>query len=190
MDSNTLKIIGKVRAEIYNLTKAQNLYVKFLRFFNRGRIGAQSIGRYINYFVKRYGVLQLDTGFGDNIITSVGKAAIAGLAGNTGAVTAFSYVAVGTSSSAVSASDTTLGAEITDTGLARTTATVSRVTTTTTNDTLQFAYTWSASGTKTVQEFGVFNASSAGVMLNHYLTGALALVNTNTLVVTYKVIFV
>jgi len=126
---------------------------------------------------------------GKNIITNAGLAAIAGLVGNTGSVTAFSYIALGTSSTAVAAGDTTLGAEITDTGLQRAAATVSRTTTTAANDTLRFAKTFTATGSKTVEEVGIFNASSSGVLLGHLLTGSKALQNTDTLTVTYDIVF-
>lgn len=130
----------------------------------------------------------VSTGKWNNIITNVGKAQIALLAGASG--TPFTYLALGTSATAVAATDTTLGAEISTIGLARAAATVSRVTTTTTNDTLQLTYTWTASGGTTVQEVGVFNAASVGVMLGHALTGATVIVNGNVLVGTYQVQFI
>lgn len=137
----------------------------------------------------RNGKVVATTGWRHNIITNAGKAAIAGLAGNTGAITAFGYLAVGTSSTAVAATDTTLTAEIVDTGLARVAATVSRVTTTVTNDTLQLTTTWTASGSKTVQEAGVLNAASTGTLLGHALTGSLSLTNGDILQGTYQVKF-
>lgn len=120
-----------------------------------------------------------------NKMTNASLAAITGLVGNTGSQVAFTYLAVGTSNTAVSASHTTLQAEIVDSGLARTSATVSRTTTTQTNDTLSLTYTWTASGTKTVEEIGVFNASSSGVMFARALTGSKALVSGNILQGTY-----
>ena len=68
-----------------------------------------------------------------NTIMSAGKAALANLAGNVSSPTAFTYLAVGTSTTAVAVNQTALGAEITTGGLARASATVSRVTTTVTN---------------------------------------------------------
>lgn len=136
----------------------------------------------------RNGVLVDSTGWVPNIITNAGKAQIALLAGDASAVP-FTYLAVGTSNTAVAATDTALGAEITDTGLARAAATVSRVTTTTTNDTLQLAYTWNASGSKSVEEIGIFNAASAGTMLGHALTTTKSPTNTDLLVATYQVKF-
>lgn len=127
-----------------------------------------------------------DTGWINNIITNAGKAQIALLAGDASAVP-FTYLAVGTSATAVAATDTTLTAEITTLGLARAAGTVSRITTTVTNDTLQVVYTWTATGSVTVEEVGLFNASSAGTMLGHALTTSKVLVNTDTLTLTYQV---
>lgn len=124
----------------------------------------------------------------NNIITNAGKAQIALLAGDATAVP-FTYLAVGTSATAVAATDTTLTAEITTLGLARAVGTVSRVTTTVTNDTLQVTYTWTATGTVAVEEVGLFNAASAGTMLGHALTTTKSLVNTDTLLATYQVKF-
>lgn len=121
----------------------------------------------------------------NNIVTNAGKAQIALLAGDASA-TPFTYLAVGTSSTAVAASDTTLGAEIVDSGLARVAATVSRVTTTVTNDTLQLTYTFSVTGTKTIEEMGTFNASSSGTMLGHALTTSKSVVNGDVFIATHQ----
>lgn len=133
------------------------------------------------------GKLKWDTGFIKNLITSAGKAQVALLIGQSGNL--FTYLAVGTSSTSPSASDTALAAEIVDTGLARAAGTVSRVTTSVTNDTYQVTYTWTATGSKTVQEVGVFNAASVGVILGHALTGAKTVANTDVLLGTYQVQF-
>lgn len=133
------------------------------------------------------GKLKWDTNFIKNIITSAGKAQVALLVGQSGNL--FTYLAVGTSNTAVSASDTALGAEISTSGLARVAGTVSRITTSVTNDTYQITTTWTASGTVTVQEVGVFNAASTGTILGHALTGAKSVVNTDQLVGTYQVQF-
>lgn len=120
-----------------------------------------------------------------NKVTNASLAVITGLMGNTGAQTAFTYLELGTSSQAVSASDTALIAAITDTGLQRQAATVSRTTITQTNDTLQLVGSWAATGSKTIQEIGVFNASSSGVMLSRVLTGSQSVVNGNIVSATY-----
>lgn len=144
-----------------------------------GRIRLQS------YFE---GKLLWDTDWISNGITDAGKAQMALLAGDASA-TPFTYLEVGTSSTSFSASQTALQAAITDSGLARAAATVSRVTTTVTNDTLQLTYTWTSSGTKTVEEIGIFNASSAGTMLGRALTGSKPVISGALLVATYQVKF-
>lgn len=135
------------------------------------------------------GVIRDDTGFMENVITNTGLAAMAGLVGNVGSITAFTRLAVGTSNTAASASQTALVAEITTLGLERAAATVTRSTTTQTNDTLQFDKTWSASGAVTVEEIGVFNDPTTGIMLARKVTGTKALATGEDLIATYKIIF-
>lgn len=148
----------------------------------------KTIGRVHVKVIGSDGLVKVDCDYGTNIITNAGKAAEAGLIGNTGGVSPFTYLALGTSNTAVAATDTTLGAEITDTGLARASATVSRITTSVANDTLQLTYTWTASGVKTIQETGVFNASSSGVMLGRkVLSPSITTANTDLVIITYTV---
>jgi hypothetical protein len=135
------------------------------------------------------GNIKDDTGFMQNAITNASLAVFSGLAGNVGSQTAFTYLAVGTDSTPALASQTALLAEIVDSGLARHSATVTRSTTTQTNDTLQLDYTWTASASKTIEEIGVFNSASTGVMAGRKVTGSRALVSGDTLVATYKIIF-
>lgn len=125
----------------------------------------------------------------DNIITNAGLAEIANCIGSVSTPAAFIYVACGTGTTAAAASQTALVAEITDTGLARHTATATRITTTVTNDTLQLTYTFTVTGSKTIEEVGVFNASSSGVMLSRALTGTLDVVNGDEFTITYKIKF-
>lgn len=135
------------------------------------------------------GKLRETTGWLKNTITNAALAAVSGLVGNVDSQTAFTYLEVGTSSTAESADHTALQAAITDTGLARAAATVSRQTTTQTNDTLQLYKQWTATGTKAVEEVGIFNAASTGVMLGRKLTGTKTVNNGETLTVTYKIVF-
>lgn len=123
-----------------------------------------------------------------NLIVNAGKAQLALLAGDATA-TPFTYLELGTSSTAVGASQTALQAAITDSGLARAAATVSRTTTSVTNDTLSLVYTWTASGTKAIEEIGVFNASSAGTMLSRALTSTKTILSGETIQATYTVQF-
>ena len=91
---------------------------------------------------------------------------------------------------AVAAADTTLETEITDSGLARVAATVTRVTTSTTNDTVQMVTTFTVTGTKTIKEVGILNASSTGDLGGRtVLTTPKDVVNGSSYTVTYKTIF-
>lgn len=124
-------------------------------------------------------------------ITNAALAVISGLVGDTGSQTAFTYVANGTSSTAAAASQTALVAENANTyGFGRAAATVSRVTTTQTNDTVQFYKLWTATGTVSVREVGVFNASSGGTMLARSVLSATKTISSGeTFALTYKVAF-
>lgn len=123
-----------------------------------------------------------------NLITNAGLAQLALLAGDATAVP-FTYLALGTSNTAVAASQTALGGEITDSGLARVGATISRVTTTVNNDTLQLYKQFAVTGTKTIQEVGVFNGSSGNTMLSRALTSSKTLVSGELFDITYKIKF-
>lgn len=124
----------------------------------------------------------------NNLIVNAGKAAVAGLIGATGWVAAFTYLALGSNNTAPAAGQTALSTEITTNGWQRAAATVSRVTTTVTNDTLQLVKVFTATGALTVEEVGIFNASSSGDMLGRALTGTKTLASGDTLTVTYKVV--
>ena len=129
-----------------------------------------------------------DTWTVDNLITNAGLAQLALLSGDASA-TPFTYLALGTGTTAAAASQTALVTEIVDSGLARAVGTVSRITTTVANDTLQIVYTWTPSGTKTIEEVGVFNAASVGTMLSRAVTGANAVVSGDQYIITYKLKF-
>jgi hypothetical protein len=124
----------------------------------------------------------------NNAIMTVGFAQLALLCGDASAVP-FTYLAVGTSTTAVAINQTTLVAEITTGGLARVAGTVSRITTTGTNDTYKITTTWTSSASHTVEEAGVFNAASAGTMLSRALTTSKTLVSGETLTGTYTLKF-
>jgi hypothetical protein len=123
-------------------------------------------------------------------ITAAGKAAFADLCGDVNSIAAFTYLELGSSDTAFVDTQTALVTAITGSGLARAAATVTRATTTDTNDTLQLAKTWTASGSATVREIGVFNASSSGTMAaRSTLTTARSLTSGNTYTGTYQIVF-
>ena len=123
-----------------------------------------------------------------NSVVTVGKGLITSRLGQSSDAVVV-YIAVGTSNTAVSAGQTALIGEISTNGLSRALGTFSQQTTTTTNDTFQVTKTFSVSGTSTIEEVGIFNASSGVTMLSRALTGAISVVNGDQLIITYKLSF-
>jgi hypothetical protein len=122
-----------------------------------------------------------------NLITDAGRAILSGLINGSGAPAAFTYIAVGTGTTAAAVGDTTLQTESSTSGLSRAAGTVSRVTTTKTNDTAQITNTFSVTGTVAVTEAGLLNASSVGTLLCHQVFSAVNVVNTDSLQITWKI---
>jgi len=119
-------------------------------------------------------------------VTNTGKFTVAALASNIGTPVAFSYLGIGTGTTAFAATQTALVTPLGD----RASSTVTLVTTTVTDDTTQFVYSFSITGTNTITEVAIFNASSSGVMLARtVLTTPRAVVNGDTYALTYKVSF-
>lgn len=170
--------------------------------FFRDNLGIQPIGKdgmvkpgILNHLAA-YGLrIPFVTGFwtyemkAANLVTSAGKAAIASRFNGSGSEAAFTYIALGTGTTAAAVGDTTLQTEITDSGLTRQSATVSRTTTTVTNDTARLTYTWTASGSKAVTESGCLNAASLGVLANRQVFSAVNLVSGNSFQATHDFAF-
>ena len=121
-----------------------------------------------------------------NLVTTVGKAAVADRLGDVNTIAAFDYVAVGTGTTAANVSDTALETEITDSGLERTQGTATLVTTDTTNDTLQLLHLFSVTGTKAITEAGVLNAASSGTLLARQVFSAVNVVSGDSFQVTWQ----
>lgn len=124
-----------------------------------------------------------------NTVTNTGKAAMASRFNGAGSEAAFTYLALGTGTTAAAAGDTALGTEIVASGLGRANATVSRVTITQTNDTAQALHTWTASGSVSPTEVGLLNASSGGVLAARQVFTAVPLASSDSFQVTYRVQF-
>lgn len=122
-----------------------------------------------------------------NLITTVGKAAVAGLILTDVAGTLFDYMAIGTGTTAAAAGDTTLQTEITTNGGARVAGTGTRVTTTTTNDTAQLVASWTFSGSFAITEAGILNASSSGTLLARQVFSAVNVVSGDSFQITWKI---
>ena len=114
-----------------------------------------------------------------NVITTNGKNLIATLVSGSG--TAFSDMGIGTDSTAENASDQTLGAE------------VGRVTLTSKNvSSATIAYVGdfpAGTGTGSITEAGIFNASSNGTMLNRTTFSAVNKTASDALKITWNVSF-
>lgn len=117
------------------------------------------------------------------LVVDAGKAIIANrmLAGGTEP----KFVAIGTGSTAEAANQTALTTEVET----RATGTSSRVTTTVTNDTYQVIGTVSITGTRALQESGLFDASTVGNMLCRGVYTTINLVNGDSIQLTWGVKF-
>lgn len=132
-------------------------------------------------------------GVAHNLVTTVGLADFVKAMGlGLTADTKFSYIALGSSSTAVNTADTQLTAEVTGNGQGRASSTVSAQTTTLAGDTLQLVGVFTYSGTPvTTKEIGIGNnaAANTGTLLTHALTGDITLPAGTVVTFTYKVVF-
>jgi hypothetical protein len=126
-----------------------------------------------------------------NTLTNTGFAASAARLYSDSVADEFVYIAVGTGTTAATAADTGLEAEITDSGFydgaARYLAVGSRTMTTVTNDTTVVAKTFTATASKSVTEYALFNATTGGVMLCRTTDTAVPMESTDQLSVTWKI---
>ena len=122
-----------------------------------------------------------------NLITSAGKAGAAATINGSGFTAHFTYIAVGTGTTAANAADTTLETETAASGLSRAAGTASRITTTVTDDTAQLTKTFTVTGTVAVTEAGMLNAGAAGVLLARQVFSAINVVNGDSLTITWKI---
>lgn len=122
-----------------------------------------------------------------NLVTNTGRAGVASRINGAGSEAAFTYIAIGTGTTAAAVGDTTLQTEITTGGGARAAATASRVTTDTTNDTARLVLTYTFTSTFAVTEAGALNAASAGTLLNRQVFSAVNVVSGDSLQVTIDI---
>lgn len=127
----------------------------------------------------------------DNIVTTVGKNALASLLNSASAGTSVvTHMGFGTSATAVAAGDTILGTELTTgtySGYARQAVTRSNPTA---NQVQYVATLTGGTGNPTVQEAGLFSAVTGGTLFAHQLTGAVNLATaSDSLQVTWTVTF-
>lgn len=124
----------------------------------------------------------------ENITPNTGLAAFIKRMGGDVSTAGFTYLALGTGTTAADATDIALENEITDSGLARAAATVSYETTTTTGDTLQLVKSFTATGSKSVTEIGILNDATTGVLGGRVVKTAVPLEADDVYAVTYQVV--
>lgn len=159
-----------------------------------GQVTASYVKNGVLNYIAAYGVqLPFITGNytytlrGANLVTNAGKAGVASRINGAGSEAAFTYIAIGTGTTAAAAGDTTLETEITTGGGARAAATASRTTTDVTNDTARLVLTFTFSATFAVTEAGALNAASAGTLLNRQVFSAVNVVSGDSLQVTIDI---
>lgn len=180
---------------LFNENKLGVVILKTARLFNKNPITADGVVKkgWLNSLAA-YGI-QLDGITGkwgykkrvSNLLTSAGKAGLASRVNGDGAEAVFTYVAVGTGTTAAAIDDTTLQTESAASGLSRAAGTASRITTTVTNDTAQVLKAFSATGAVAVTEAGLLNAASVGTLLARQVFAAINVVNGDSLTMTWRI---
>lgn len=138
--------------------------------------------------------LMQDTGWGANNFVNVGKAYCATKVCGLTSPAAMTWLAVGDDGTVEADTQTLLLSEIDNTnGCGRVTDGTPTITTTTTaDDTMNINAVWTVTGTETVQEIGVFNATGVdgGTMIGRSVVApSVGVADGDTLNGLYKVIF-
>jgi len=115
-----------------------------------------------------------------NLITNDGLAGVASRINGAGAEDAFTYIAIGTGTTAADVGDSTL---VTETD--REDATASRTTTTETDDTARLVHTFTFSESADITESGVLNAATDGTLLARQVFSAIGVQDGDSLQVTW-----
>lgn len=125
---------------------------------------------------------------GHNLVVDGGKAMITSiLSGNSSILPV--YMALGSGSTTPAGTDTALESELSVSGLTRTSATPVQATTTTTNDTMKYDVTFTALGTASVSEVGIFDAASSGNMLCRRVFSPKPIESGDTIEIIYSIVF-
>ena len=117
-------------------------------------------------------------------VTTAGKRAVAQMIGGTAAVADFVYLELGDSNTEFAPGQTALVSAIVGNGLAR----AQDATPTEAAAVLSIDYTWTATGSETLREVGLFNAAAAGTMLARtVLAASVSMVTDSTYKYTYTI---
>ena len=180
---------------LFNENKLGIAILKTARMFVKNPITADGVVKKgLHNYLAAYGI-QIDGLTGkwgykkriSNLLTSAGKAGLASRVNGDGGEAAFTYIALGTGTTAANVADTTLQTETSASGLARAAGTASRITTSVTNDTAQVLKAFSAGASVAVTESGLLNAASVGTLLARQVFAAINVVSGDTLTMTWKV---
>lgn len=118
-----------------------------------------------------------------DVVTNVGKAQAAGYLSNTVSQIVTYYGNVGTGAGTSAVGDTTL---FTETGTARIAITPIRLTRVFTNDTAQYLFTYTATGSISVTNAGYFTATTAGVLMQKSDHATIPLQATDSIEYTFQ----
>lgn len=192
LDTNVVMRLLDRNGKAKPIFQENNICIALL---DRGLLSSHWINSTIGKIVSHLGILG-SWGYeknAHNLITTVGKAAVAGLINGVGSVPTFVSIGQGTGATAAAAGDTALQTEVKADGTAASgvhavaSATATLVTTTTTNDTAQFVGTISETATIAVTESGVFNATTNGTLLARQVFTAVNVVSGDSLQFTWKI---
>lgn len=121
------------------------------------------------------------TRHGHNLVVTVGAEEIAKIVASSTSGTRPTHMGIGTSTTAPAAAQTNLVGTATRRALNSTSRSTNQIT---------YSCTFTTGiGTFTVQEAGLFNASSAGTMFARWLTGAFAKGASDSLTITWRLTF-
>lgn len=118
-----------------------------------------------------------------DVITNVGRAQAAGYLSNTVTQITTYYGNVGTGAGTAAVGDTTL---FTETGTARLAITPTRQTVAFTNDTAQYVFTYTATGSINVTNAGYFTAPTGGVLMQKSDHATIPLQATDSIEYTFR----
>jgi hypothetical protein len=118
-----------------------------------------------------------------DVVTNVGRAQAAGYLSNTVTQITSYFGNVGTAAGTAAATDTTLFTEV---GTGRISITPTRVTVTLTNDTAQYVFTYTATGSISITNAGYFTASSAGTLMQKSDHASIPLLSGDSILYTFQ----
>ncbi len=121
-----------------------------------------------------------------DVVSTVGKNAVAEKIGGLGSHADFTYLHIGSDGTGATTADTQLGSAFTDSGLVAAGATVS----TDAANVLQLVHIWTATATKTIRECGVSNTNATGggsTLLARSDFNTISVDSGDSIQITYKV---